>query len=242
MILVAVLTGLAPIAAAWLLRTILDDLAGRSGASVVVPLALGLGLAEMATSVLPSLNQCLSAQSGRAIQRHAITGLFTAVGRLTGLGSLEDPEFQDRLRFAQQAASSGPGQVLTGSSAIVQGAITLAGFLITLAVLSPVLTAVVAVAAIPAIFLELGIARRQAATLRGITHAERRQFFYADLLSSLPAAKEIRLFGLGRFFRDRMLTELREVQTASARTDRRLMVTGAGLALLSAGVAAGGLL
>jgi ATP-binding cassette, subfamily B, bacterial len=242
LVLVAVLAGLGPIAVAWLLRTILDDLAGRSGTSVVVPLALGLGLAGMATSMLPGLNQYLSAQSGRAIQRHAITGLFTAVGRLAGLGSLEDPEFQDRLRFAQQAASAGPGQVLAGSIAIVQATITLAGFLITLAVLSPVLTAVVAAAAVPAIFLELGIARRQAATLRGITHAQRRQFFYADLLSSLPAAKEIRLFGLGRFFQDRMLTELREVQTASARTDRRVLAVGAGLALLSAGVAAGGLL
>ena len=240
LVLIAVVTGLAPIAAAWLLRTILDDLA--SGHSGMVPLVLALGLAGALTSVLPGVNQYLTAQSGRAVQRHAVTGLFAAVGRLAGLRSLEDPEFQDRLRFAQQAGSSGPGQVLSGSIAIVQSAITLAGFLVTLAVLNPVMAVVVTAAAIPAIFLERGTARRQAALLRGITHAQRRQFFYADLLSSLPAAKEIRLFGLSRFFRDRMLGELGDVQTASMRTDRRVLAVSAGLAVLGAGVAAAGML
>ena len=97
------------------------------------------------------------------------------MGRLAGLRSLEDPAFQDQLTFAQQAGSSGPGQVLSGSITIVQSAITLAGFLVTLAVLSPVMTAAVAAAAIPAIFLERGTARRQAALRRGITHGERSQ-------------------------------------------------------------------
>ena len=240
LVLVAVLTGLAPIGAAWLLRAILDDLVSQH--SDVVPLVVALGVVGGLISVLPNLNQYLSAQSGRAVQRHAVARLFTAVGRLAGLRSLEDPEFQDRLRFAQQAGSSGPGQVLSGSIAIMQSAITLIGFLITLAVLSPVMTVVVTAAAIPAIVLERGTARRQAALLRGITHAQRRQFFYADLLSSLPAAKEIRLFGLSAFFRGRMLDELRDVQTASMRTDRRVIAVNAGLAVLGAGVAAGGLL
>ena len=237
---VAVLAGLAPIAAAWLLRTILDGLVSRRGD--LVPLVLALGVAAALTAALPGLSQYLSAQSGRAVQRHALGALFAAVGRMAGLRRLEDPEFQDQLRFAQQAGSSGPGQVLSGSIAMAQSAITLAGFVLTLAVLSPPMTAVVAAAAIPAIFLERGAARRQAALLRGTTHAQRRQFFYADLLSSLPAAKEIRLFGLSRFFRVRMLGELAEVHAASTRADRRQLAVSASLAVLGAGVAAGGLI
>lgn len=238
---VAALTGLAPIAAAWLLRAVLDDIAGDHARGSLVPLVLALGAVGAIMAVLPNLSQYLSAQSGRAVQRHAAAELFTAVGRLTGLRSLEDPAFQNQLRFAQQAGSAGPGQVLSGGMAIAQSAITLAGFLVTLAVLSPVLTAVVVAAAVPAIFLERSIARRQAALLRGITHGERRQFFYASLLSSLPAAKEIRLFRLGGFFLERMLGELREVQHASMRTDRRVLASSTGLAALGAGVAAGGL-
>ena len=67
-------------------------------------------------------------ESGRAIQRLASVTLFAAVNRLAGLRRLEDPAFQDRLRLAQQAGRSGPGQVFTNSIGIVQSAIlTLAG-------------------------------------------------------------------------------------------------------------------
>ena len=237
----AVLTGLAPIAAAWLLRAILDDIVGHHTSGYLVQLVVALGVTGVVMAALPSLSQYLSAQSGRAVERNAAARLFTAVGSLAGLRTLENPAFQDQLRFAQQAGSSGPGQVLSGSIAIVQSAITLAGFLVTLAVLSPAMTAVVAAAAVPAIFLERGTARRQAALLRGITHGQRRQFFYASMLCSVTAAKEIRLFGLADFFRDRMLDELGDVQRASARTDRRVLAASTGLAVLSAAVAAAGL-
>ena len=244
MLALAALAGLAPIASAWLLRAILDDLATGHGHGhgPVLALAVALGAAGAATAVLPGISQYLSAQSGRSVQRDATSRLFAAVTRLSGLGTLEDPAFQDKLRFAQQAGASGPGQVLSGGIAIVQSAITVAGFLIALAVLSPVLAAIVTAAAVPAVFLQRGMARREASVLRGITHAQRRQFFFAGLLSGLTAAKEIRLFGLGPFFHARMLDELDEVQRAGTRVGRRVLAIEATLALISASVATGGLL
>ncbi|HEY6313855.1 MAG TPA: ABC transporter ATP-binding protein [Streptosporangiaceae bacterium] len=238
----AVLTGLAPVAAAWLLRTILDVLVSGHGRGGLVLLAVLLGLAGGVMGLLPNVGQYLSAQSGRAAQRHATAEMFTAVARLGGLRRLEDPAFQDRLRVAEQAGSSGPGQVVSGGISIVQSALTVGGFLVTLAVLNPVMATVVVVAAIPAIYLERGIARRQVALISGISHGQRRQFFYANLLVSLAAAKEIRLFGLGGFFRGRMLDELREVQRASAQVDRRVLTANTALAGISALVTAGGLL
>ena len=246
LLLLAVLTGLAPIASAWLLRAILDDLTAAHGhvptsQGHVLTLAVALGVAGGATAVLPRISQYLTAQSGRSVQRDATSRLFTAVTRLSGLRSLEDPAFQDKLRFAQQAGASGPGQVLSGGIAIAQSAVTLAGFLVTLVVLSPVLAAIVTAAVIPAVFLQRGMARRQAAVLRGITHAQRRQYFFASLLSGVTAAKEIRLFGLGPFFRSGLLDELEEAQRASTRVDRRVVAVDATLAVISAAVAAGGL-
>src|SRR5581483_6603337 len=247
LLIVAALAGLAPVVAAWLLRMILDDLTGggpyaRPATAALVPLVLGTCLAGVLTGVLPALNQYLAAQSGRAVQCRTLSELFTAVTRMTGLRRLEDPVFQDELRFSQQSGSAGPGQAVSGVLSITQSGLTLAGFLATLAVLSPVLTAVVTAAAIPAIFLEKGSAQRQSAIIRGITHAQRRQFFYASLLSDVHAAKEIRLFGLGGFFRGRMIAELLVAQRASQRGDRRVLAVSAILALLSALVAGGGLL
>ena len=246
LLLVAVLTGLAPVAAAWLLRTILDDLTlsgtARPHTAVLVALAAGTCLAGALSGSLPAVSQYLGAQSGRAVQRRTTLELFTAVTRMAGLRRLEDPAFQDELRFAQEVGSTGPGQTVSGSLIVVQSALTLAGFIVTLAMLSPVLTAIVVAAAVPAIFLERGSARRLAAILRGITHAQRRQYFYANLLSDIHAAKEIRLFRLGAFFRGRMIAELIAAQRDSQRGDRRVLAVSATLALSSALVAGGGLL
>jgi ATP-binding cassette, subfamily B, bacterial len=241
-LMVAVVAGLAPVAAAWLLRSILDVLVGAPSKGWLLLLVVGLIAAGAAAALLPSIAQYLSAQSQRALERHATTELFTAMTRLAGLRRFEDPAFQDRLKVADQSGSAAPGQIVTLGIAIVQSALTMTGFLVALAVLSPVMAAVVIVAAAPAVYLERGIARRQFALMTGISHGQRRQFFYGNLLTSLAGAKEIRLFGLGRFFQGRMLDELREVQRASSRVDRRVLAVNVILAAISALVSAGGLL
>ena len=241
-------TGLAPVAAGWLLRAVLDALTARPGPQggpaghdglwlLVAALAVSGGL----TAVLPYLAQYLTAQSGRAVERVATAELFGAVSRLAGLRRLEDPAFLDRLSMAQRVAMYGPGQVFTSVTGTLQSALTLSGFLASLLVLSPVLGAVVLAAAVPGVLAEAGLARRRARMLEETSHGERRRFFYASLLSSLAAAKEIRLFGLGPFFRQRMLTEIRAIHRAAQRVDRRQAVVYSMLAALAAGVAGAGI-
>jgi ATP-binding cassette subfamily B protein len=77
--------------------------------------------------------------------------------------------------------------------------------------------------------------------LEGISQAGRRQYFYANLISGHTAAKELRLFGLGTFFRNRMLDELGEIQRSGQLADRREAVVYSALAALSAMVAGAGL-
>ncbi len=233
--------GLAPVAAAWLLRAILDGLIGNRAHHNLLGLVLLLGVAAGAAAVLPSVTQYLSSRSGQAIQRQAIADLFTAVTRLQGLRRLEDPRFQDRLRIAEQGGSSGPVQITSSGMATFQAGLTLSGFLVTLLLLSPAMAAVVVLAAAPAIYLERGIARKQVGLITGISHGQRRQFFYQQLLSSLNAAKEIRLFGLGGYFRGQMLAELSEIQLATARVNRRVLASNAAMAATSAVVCTAGL-
>jgi ATP-binding cassette subfamily B protein len=236
-----VIAGLVPVVTAWLLRAIIDVLAGSRPDAGLTPLILGLAVASGVAGIMPNVSQYLATHSARALQQHASMELFTSVIRLAGLRKLEDPGFQNQLAMAQQAGRAGPGQILTNGVGIVSSALTLAGFLVTLVVLSPLLAGVVVAATVPEMFAQLGIARRRAETIAGVSHAERRQYFYADLLSSQAAAKEIRLFGLGEFFRGRMLAELRTVHLENERVDRReltvytllgtmtALITGAGL-------------
>ena len=240
-LLVMVAAGLTPVLAAWLLRAVLDSLTGSSPHSDLLFMVVALAAAAGVEGVLPSFGSYLGAQLGRDIERLATGELFGAVSRLAGLGRLEDPAFLDRLNLAQRVSMSGPGQVFMSVSGTVQSALTVAGFLAALLVLGPVMAVVVVAATVPGIVAEGGVARRRAAMLAGISHAERRQYFYASLLSSLAAAKEIRLFGLGLFFRQRMLDELRVIQRAGQRVDRREVLVHSLLAALSAVVAGAGI-
>ena len=240
-LLITVATGLAPVAAAWLLRSILDSLTGSGRHPALPLLVVALAAAGGVQQVLPAVAQYLSAQSGRAIERLAKSELFAAAGRLAGLRRLEEPAFLDRLNLAQRVAIDGPSQVFAGVTGVIQSALTVTGFLAALLAFSPVMALVVVVAMIPGIFAEMSIASRRAAMLRGISHAERRQYFYANLLTSHAAAKELRLFGLGTFFRRRMLDELRIIHRAGQRVDRRQAVAYSALAALGAVVAGGGL-
>jgi ATP-binding cassette, subfamily B, bacterial len=234
-------TGLAPVATGWLLRAVLDAITSGGRSGDLPGLVVGLAACGGAVGVLPYLNQYLTAQSARAVEQLATTELFGAVSRLEGLRRLEDPAFLDRLNMAQRVAISGPGQAFNSAIGVVQSALTLTGFLAALLVLSPAMPVILLVATVPGIFVEVGIARRRAVMLEGTSHAQRRQYFYASLLSSLAAAKEIRLFGLGPFFRRRMLAELRVIQRADQRIDRRQAAVYSLLAALAAVVAGGGI-
>jgi ATP-binding cassette, subfamily B, bacterial len=238
---VAVLTGLAPVAAAWLLRSILDELAAAHHRRDLLLLAIGLAAAGGLTGLLPNLGTYLSAQTGLKVQRQALTELFWAVTRLQGLRRLEDPHFQNRLQLAEQSGSNGPAQIVSGAITILQSGLTLCGFAVTLLVLSPIMAAVVAVAAVPAIYLERAMARQQVALITGTSHGQRRQHFYQQLLTSLNAAKEIRIFGLGAFFHGRMLDELADVQHAAGRVNRKVLVCNTVMAAIGALVTACGL-
>src|SRR6266851_4841650 len=228
----ALLAGLAPVATAWLLRAILDELAVGHPRHVV-ELALLLGVVGAVAALLPSAERYAQAQLTRAITRTGTAELFASVTEIRGLHSLEDPAFQDRLRVAGQVGATAPGQVTIGGIGAIRAVITLGGFLGTLAVLSP---------PVAAVYLQRGMARRQTALFKGISHSQRRQYFYASLLTSLAAAKEIRLLSLGGFFRARLLGELADTQRASQQVDRRVLASEASLAGISALVAAAGLL
>ena len=187
----ALLAGVAPVATAWLLRALLDDLA-TGHPQRVVGLAVALGVIGGGAALLPSATRYAEAQMTRAITRTGTAELFASVTAMRGLRSLEDPAFQDRLRVAGQAGVPAPGQVAIGGIGVMQTAVTLGGFLVTLVVLSPPMAVVALAAAVPAFCLQRGMARRQARLVSKVSHGQRRLYFYASLLTSLAAAWRLR--------------------------------------------------
>ena len=92
------------------------------------------------------------------------------------------------------------------------------GFLGVLLMLNPLIGALVLLAALPTLWMQLRLNRARAAMVLRMEHFQRRDLFFAQLLVGVPAAKEVRLFGLGRFFGDRMLDELHGMHRVRAET------------------------
>ncbi|MFD0632195.1 ABC transporter ATP-binding protein [Catenulispora yoronensis] len=228
-------TGLAPVVVAWLTKGLLDQLTGRDGGGLSLwTSASAIAVVTAAGAVVQHVGGYADREIARRVSRFTQAEVFAAVTRLPGLAEVEDPEFQNRLRLAQQSAQNGP-QLLAGSLlAIGQAGLTIAGFVVTLVAMSPLVAVLVLASAGPTLGAQLALSRRRAEVTVGTVPRARRQIFYSMLLTDNRAAKEIRLFGLGGFLRERMLTEVTAIQSAERAVDRTTLRVDAGLSTLTA--------
>src|SRR4051812_17058327 len=96
----------APIATAWLTKTVIDRLTTPHGA--VGGPALGLAATGVAAAALPVAVHYLRAQIGRSAGLTGTDRLFAAAERQVGLRNFEDTAYQDRLRLAQEGVGRIP--------------------------------------------------------------------------------------------------------------------------------------
>ncbi|MFG1810799.1 ABC transporter ATP-binding protein [Streptomyces sp. NPDC049040] len=237
---VTLVGSVAPIAVAWLMRAVLDTVAQHRSDSLL-GLALAITAVTTGAAAASHAGQYLRAEVDRRASLYAKDELFAAVSRSPGLAGFETPAFLDRLRLAQQSASH-PGRLVDSTLSAASSTVTAVGFVGSLALINPAFTVLVLLAALPALLIELRLSRQRTAMLWRIGPTERREAFYAQLMSTANAAKEIRLFALGDFLRLRMLAELRTANTARRRMDRRELLIQAGLSAASAIVAGAGLI
>ncbi|MEH1166251.1 ABC transporter ATP-binding protein [Micromonospora sp. CPCC 205539] len=235
------LAGLLPSGTAWLTKLLIDALAAGQPTAVLLGWAGGLAAVGLTAGALPHLTGYLQAELGRRLDRLMQDQLYTAVNGFQGLSRFENPAFLDQLRMATQAAGGGLGPVTTGLFDTGRNMLALVGLLATLAVLSPVMAALVTVAAVPVLIARLSLSKRRVTLLAGLSATSRRQIFYSTLITDVAAAKEVRLFGLADFVRQRLLGELSTLHAGERRFDRRDALTQALLAVLSAAVAGLGL-
>jgi ATP-binding cassette subfamily B protein len=238
---IALAGGLVPVVLAWLTKLLLDRLVEGAPAPQVLSVVLGLAAAGLVAALLPAIGDFTDAELIRRTQLAGREELYRAIGGFGGLGRFEDPDFQDRLQLAVADGPATPAQVTANGLAIAQSTVTIAGFAVALASMAPWMAVVVALAAIPTVRAELTLARARAAMMLRLGHANRRELFYADLISSVTAAKEVRLYGLGNLFAARMATELRKINRGMRDLDVRELRMQALLTGLGAVVAGGGL-
>ncbi|MFI5753668.1 ABC transporter ATP-binding protein [Streptomyces sp. NPDC051569] len=238
----AATNALLPVAAAWLTKLTLDEIVDGNGVRAAVTPGAALAVLGLVKGVVPHASTRVRSRMERQVGLHAQRNLFEAVERIVGLGPFENPAFLDRLRLAKQAGGRSPLQVVDGFIGIAQSVVAMTAFVASLAVMAPELSVFVMGFGIPVVIAEVLLARKRTGMLWSISPTERREFFYDQLLSNVDAAKEIRLYALGRFLRNRMLDDRRRINTAREKMDRHTFRIQAGLGLMAALVAGAGFL
>ncbi|GAA3246417.1 ABC transporter ATP-binding protein [Nonomuraea helvata] len=238
---VTLLSGLLPTGTVWATKLLVDGLTTGRPEHVLAPVAALVALGLVA-GVLPQLTGYLRGESDRRLDLLLQDRLYTRVNGFHGLSRFENPVFLDDLRMAVQATGGAMGPITSGLFDLGRNAIALAGLLAALAVLSPLMAGLVALAALPIIAARMSLEKRRVKMIAGQSAAARRQIFYSSLITDAEAVKEVRLFGLGDFLKRRVLGELAVVQAGERRLDRREAFTQSALAALSAAVSGAGLL
>ncbi|ETA71072.1 ABC transporter ATP-binding protein [Actinospica robiniae] len=233
--------GASPVAVAWLTMVVVNRMVSDSGMrGLTLPLAL-LCLVGLVMAVAQYADRYADRELGRRATVRGMSRLFGAVLAPVGIGELEDPAYQDRVRLAQQSITSGITQLVHGLIGAAQPAITTAGYLVSLWTVSPEVTWLVLASSVPALIAQLRLSGRREAVQRAMSPLMRRQLFYSMLMLDARAGTEIRLFGLGPLLRRRLLNEVTAGQRKDRAVDRATVWTESGLALLTACVAAAAL-
>ena len=227
--------GAAPTLTAWIQRSIIDGLVDRQASeSDLLWWALALGGAGLLGAMIPHVRRPIDGMLRRRVDLVSDDRLYTAVNAFPGLARFEDPRFLDRLRLGQQAGKTGPNGFLSALFSAIQAAVSAVGFIVSLMIINPTLVVAVLATALPAVGAQFALSNRRVTVERRNSPLLRRQVFYSNLLTGIEAVKEIRLFGLGRFFRGRMQEDLRAIHRGERALELRTLWTQGGLGLLTA--------
>jgi len=199
--------GLVPLATLYIMKHLVDAVSlgqSASGASlqpVLVWILLAFGMAVF-SAVLRSLGEVVG--KAQAIQvTDAVSDILHAQSVAVDLSYYEDPGYYDTLHRAQQEAPYRPTHILNGLVQVVQNGISLLGIIGLLFWFNWIVGLVLLCAAVPGMLVRLIYGRKLYSFEQKQTETERWASYFHWLLVDSNFAKEIRIFNLGSFFRER---------------------------------------
>jgi ATP-binding cassette subfamily B protein len=174
--------------------------------SLVLAFLLAAG-AFVALQVLTPLQVSLGELITRKVDGHFADRLIGDALRTPGIGPLEDQEMLDNLSDSADQLDTGfrsPGRACAGLVALIARYLQLAALVIVVGVVfSWLAAAAIFVATMLFRYGQRGGLRKYSAVFRLNTHMWRRNNYFRRVGVDTPAAKELRVFGLAPWVRDR---------------------------------------
>ena len=234
-----IVQGLLPVAVVLLTRELVDRLAGVVGSSaewgtlssVVLPAALMGGILLLGELLRGASDWVRTVQSN--LVEDYISELVQKKSTTVDLAFYESPEYHDHLHRARSEAASRPVALLENGGGLIQNSITLVGMAAVLIPYGMWVPVALVASTIPALLVVLRFAVRQHRWHVRNTEDERRANYLDWVLTAGETAAELRLFGLGDYFR----AAYRNLR-ARLRRERLQLHKAQGLADLTAGAIA----
>ena len=164
--------------------------------------------------------------------------IILAANRWRGLARFEDPAFADDLALARRHATRGGVRILLFGTRFALSVFTLIGLLLVLLLLSPLAPILLVLASLPLIARAQVYHQRTGGHLYAQTPESRRLQYSRDTLLTPEPAKDVRLYGLASFFRQRY-GELFDRTMGSLDRLRRRLAISVTMASVLVGVATG---
>ncbi|MGV9777512.1 ABC transporter ATP-binding protein [Streptosporangium sp. NPDC003464] len=153
--------------------------------------------------------------------------------------AFDDPAFCDVMHRARDRGAASAGAVVDATVDVVAGLAGIAAVAGVLGMLHPLLLALLVVAALPAGWAEVLVARMGYATVHLLSTSLRRKWILNELMADRATAPEVRSYGMSRFLLAQFSAVTRVEQGERLRLARRqtgVRVLGEAFAALSAGV------
>lgn len=205
-IVIAVFQGIIPFVIIYLVKWIIDSVAAVSAHSAGIDLNETLSTIVILTgavfligAVLGLLGSYYRERLSQTVSDFIYQTIHSKHANLD-MSYLEDSDQQDRIHRAIQQASYRPNKLLSETLALVTG---LVSWLIIMAVffqINWVIFLLLLIAVTPGFFVRLHFTGHLYRLNKSNSHREREASYYSRILTAIPFAKEVRLFGLERFF------------------------------------------
>lgn len=151
--------------------------------------------------------------------------IILAANRWPGVARFEDPAFADDLEIARRRASHGGLYLLLYGAEFALYLTTSISLLLVLFVLSPLIPVILVLASLPLVTSAHAYEQRTGNHLYVQTPESRRLQYSRDMLLTPEPAKDVRLYGLASFFRQRYGEVFARTMGSLDRLRRRLAIS-----------------
>jgi ATP-binding cassette subfamily B protein len=200
--------GVLPAALVYLTKLFVDSLvvaikdpANSENISTVIWIGAFFAIVTLSNELLSGVIKMVTATHSEALQDHIFT-LIHDKSIKADLGFYEQPKFFDHLHRAKNEARSRPTQIMNQVGSFLQNGVTIIAMGAVLLKFGLWLPLILLVSALPAFYVVLKHNSLLHDWQRQKTTEERKAWYHDFLITNRETAAELRLFGLGKHFRE----------------------------------------